>query len=779
MKYKKSLIFICLILCLFSIASICASEVNETVIEENDEAINQLEINEHTESSNVNNDWNLTISESQSTNNILKNNENSKVLTTEYAVNGDIFNDINDNLTTSNNEITPTGHTFSHIQNAISSASEGSTIILSGYYYQTNEYGNNWISINKNNLTIIGTDNCTLDVKDMSTLIFVVDKNNVTIKNINCINTKNSPLIWNGINGVIVNCTFTRCDNIDWRSYADNGRVVNCTFTNLGAIQWSSINGAIVNCTFTSLKGIEWRNSNGSIVNCTFTDSTSGAGGAIRWRGSNGSVVNCTFTNNTATFVESIGGAIYWTGANGVVSNCIFTNNIAYKDGGAIYWNVPGGSVVNCTFTNNTATSFEYGYGNGGAIYWNDKNGRVINCTFTNNTATSFEYDYGNGGAIYWNNQNGSVVNCTFTNNTATSFEYDYGNGGAIYWNKGPGSVVNCTFTNNIAYYDGGAIYWYNGFGSIVNCTFTGNTATDNGGAIYWNVIGGNVVNCTFTSNTPNNLVGIKNKPSYIITLNNPNPKAGNIVEIIITDNSLVSYNVLINNQIQTVENNIVKYKFNEAGTYTIMVFNIEDDTNLAVNKIITVTVTKIIPVITASPVTAVYNGNKNLIITVKDNQGNPVSGVKVTVTLNSAKTYTTGKNGQIIVSTNGLVPKTYNAKIIVNNDATYSQSTSSVKITVNKATPTITAKSKTFKVKTKTKKYTITLKNNIKKPIKNIKVTLKVNGKTYTAKTNTKGLATFKITKLNKKGKFTANIKYTGNNCYNAKSVVSKIIVK
>ena len=70
MKYKKSLIFICLILCLFSIASICASEVNETVIEENDEAINQLEINEHTESSNVNNDWNLTISESQSTNNI-------------------------------------------------------------------------------------------------------------------------------------------------------------------------------------------------------------------------------------------------------------------------------------------------------------------------------------------------------------------------------------------------------------------------------------------------------------------------------------------------------------------------------------------------------------------------------------------------------------------------------------------------------------------------------------------------------------------------------------
>ena len=318
----------------------------------------------------------------------MKNNENSKVLTTEYAVNGDIFNDINDNLTTSNNEITPTGHTFSHIQNAISSASEGSTIILSGYYYQTNEYGNNWISINKNNLTIIGTDNCTLDVKDMSTLIFVVDKNNVTIKNINCINTKNSPLIWNGINGVIVNCTFTRCGNIDWSSYADNGRVVNCTFTNLGAIQWSSINGAIVNCTFTSLKGIEWRNSNGSIVNCTFTDSTSGAGGAIRWRGSNGSVVNCTFTNNTATFVESIGGAIYWTGANGIVSNCTFTNNtakgITINYGGAIYWGGGNGIVSNCTFTNNTVKETYNNYGD--AIYWTGSNGVVSNCTFINNS---------------------------------------------------------------------------------------------------------------------------------------------------------------------------------------------------------------------------------------------------------------------------------------------------------------------------------------------------------------------------------------------------------
>ena len=90
-----------------------------------------------------------------------------------------------------------------------------------------------------------------------------------------------------------------------------------------------------------------------------------------------------------------------------------------------------------------------------------------------------------------------------------------------------------------------------------------------------------------------------------------------------------------------------------------------------------------------------------------------------------------------------------------------------------------MTAKAKTFKVKVKTKKYTITLKNNLNKVMKNTKVTLKVNKKTFTAKTNKKGVATFKITNLKKKGKFTAVIKYAGNKYYNKLSKKVKITVK
>lgn len=58
-------------------------------------------------------------------------------------------------------------------------------------------------------------------------------------------------------------------------------------------------------------------------------------------------------------------------------------------------------------------------------------------------------------------------------------------------------------------------------------------------------------------------------------------------------------------------------------------------------------------------------------------------------------------------------------------------------------------------------------MKNSKNKAMKNAKVTLKVNGKTYVAKTNSKGKATFKITKLTKKGTYKAVVSYKGRDYY------------
>ena len=193
----------------------------------------------------------------------------------------------------------------------------------------------------------------------------------------------------------------------------------------------------------------------------------------------------------------------------------------------------------------------------------------------------------------------------------------------------------------------------------------------------------------------------------------------------------------------------------------------------------VTVTVSKISTKITASSLTTVYNVNKNLLITLKDSKGNPLSGAKITVSIKGSKTYTTNKKGQVKVPTKGLVPKKYTAKITFNGNTKYAKSTKSVKVTVKKATPKLYAKAKTFKKSTKIKKYTVTLKTNKKKVMKKVKLTLKVNKKTYKAKTNSKGKATFKITKLAKKGKYTALVKYPGSKYYKSKTVKAKIIVK
>ena len=119
----------------------------------------------------------------------------------------------------------------------------------------------------------------------------------------------------------------------------------------------------------------------------------------------------------------------------------------------------------------------------------------------------------------------------------------------------------------------------------------------------------------------------------------------------------------------------------------------------------------------------------------------------------------------------------TYSLKMNFAGDKNYvgSEATTTVKIT--KQATKLTAAKKSFKAKTKTKKYTITLMNSKGKVIKKAKVTLKIKGKTYKATTNSKGKATFKITKLTKKGKYAAKIKFAGSKYYNSASKTVKYI--
>ena len=204
--------------------------------------------------------------------------------------------------------------------------------------------------------------------------------------------------------------------------------------------------------------------------------------------------------------------------------------------------------------------------------------------------------------------------------------------------------------------------------------------------------------------------------------------------------------------------------------------------TNPVTGEKITTTITymKEASSISTAAVTTVYNGGKYVVFTLKDSNGVALSGKDVSVVLNG-KTIkgVTDANGQFKVSTDGLAPKAYTATMTFAGDDYLVKSTATAKITVKKATPKMTAKKATFKAKKKTKKYSIVLKDNKNKAMKKVKVTLKVKGKTYKATTNAKGKATFKITKLTKKGKYTAKVKFAGNKNYNAVTKKVKITVK
>ena len=215
------------------------------------------------------------------------------------------------------------------------------------------------------------------------------------------------------------------------------------------------------------------------------------------------------------------------------------------------------------------------------------------------------------------------------------------------------------------------------------------------------------------------------------------------------------------------------------SGTYNATVTYTGDGKYDSITKNITLTVNAIKTTIVAPDVSTTYNVAKNLLITLKDANGKALNGKTVIVKVGSiSKTLTTDANGQVSVDISSLVPKTYKATITFAGDDKYASSTASVNVKVTKAKSKITAKKATFKAKKKTKKYTITLKAG-KKAISKVKVTLKVKGKTYKATTNAKGKATFKITKLTKKGKHNAVIKFKGNNYYKATSKKVKLTIK
>nr|WP_255596653.1 Ig-like domain repeat protein [Methanobrevibacter sp. TMH8] len=361
----------------------------------------------------------------------------------------------------------------------------------------------------------------------------------------------------------------------------------------------------------------------------------------------------------------------------------------------------------------------------------------IYNNIIANNTIFEGNLVYCNGGGI---GGNLTIYDSIITNNTLKSSQgYAVNNTGSIH-------IINTTISDN----DGGGIL------NDGNATLEGNNISGNSGD---GVNTGNGGDSTIVDNeiVGNGGNGVSNEGNAIIDGNTVNDNAGD--GIINNGNATVENNTVSRNSGDDIVNN---GDIDGSGN----IINIQSD--LAINTTV--------------------SGNK---VTIRVKATNSHNGnVIVGATINF---YANGKLiGSAITNNNGIAEFTYNIPKTgtynlfatleefntTNTLETIFYSESNTTATINavlEKNTIITVSAPTINEGKKTN-IKVTLKDINGNILKNKKVSLKINGKTYTATTNNKGIAVFKIAGL-KGGKHTLTVKFAGDNNY--KSSTTKAVQK
>ena len=171
-------------------------------------------------------------------------------------------------------------------------------------------------------------------------------------------------------------------------------------------------------------------------------------------------------------------------------------------------------------------------------------------------------------------------------------------------------------------------------------------------------------------------------------------------------------------------------------------------------------------------------NVNKIVSVTLKDINGNVIPNQSIVITVDG-KNYTGVTDASGVAKIKVTISKVgaFDVVAYFSGEGEYIASTSKGKLTLTKDSTSLTSAGKTYAVTATSKSITLTLKDGSGKVIANRKVTATVNGKTYTATTNSKGVATFKLT-LKTVKTFTVSLKFAGDSYYTAstKSIKFKV---
>ncbi|WP_458405244.1 hypothetical protein [Methanobrevibacter sp.] len=169
----------------------------------------------------------------------------------------------------------------------------------------------------------------------------------------------------------------------------------------------------------------------------------------------------------------------------------------------------------------------------------------------------------------------------------------------------------------------------------------------------------------------------------------------------------------------------------------------------------------------------------KYFYITLKDKSGKALANKPVQIGFNgNVYSRVTDDKGQAKLQINLKNAGTYTFAVSYLGDDTYNGSFVVAKIVVSKQKGSLTVPNKSYKASAKTKSLIATFKSASGKVVKGKKITFTVNGKTYSATTNAKGVATVKVS-LNKKGSYSFTAKFAGNNMYAAITKKAKLTIK
>ena len=406
----KKIIIAMLLLFVFSLGAVCASDVNETLSSEDSQMLSDLpktfmqlssDINESQNTFEVKYDY--TFANQSDDGPILIDKSDFTINGNNHVLDGNrqsgIFNITGNNVVISN------------LVFVNGNASKGGAIYSTGHIVLNNV---TFIANNAIRGGAIACYNATLDCSDSRFIDNCVKERGPSIycenSTLNLCNTFFTSIISNRYGQIFASSSTVS---------VEDSQFINISSDYAPALYFEHSESSIINSRFVNLTAnrsagaiaIKW-SGNSYIKGCEFTNTKSFKNaGAVHVdygkRAYNATIIDCVFSNASSM----IGGAYIQLGGNLFLADSSFTDSKASCDGGAVYISYTTSEIHNCSFASNAAGFSSDYIAYGGAIYCDKSNLELANSSLINNIAYQ-------GNAIYTCDSCYDITDCLFLNNT-------------------------------------------------------------------------------------------------------------------------------------------------------------------------------------------------------------------------------------------------------------------------------------------------------------------------------------------------------------------------